>query len=428
MQLRTLVATLALSPLAFAQSYDFWIAAPGSTTQIDAAIELPLPGTAIGNFDAVSNPTGTSTCTSFFGTCNNTSLNITTTLLTAVSIQGEPAGGFRATIDESAGVVLISGLAVSIIGRQSATADLTLEVLYPSFRTTQPNSLFPGGITLPLPLGQGSLDNVLLVQTGPAALLDMTGSTATPNVYTLTGLVPADLSFDLTLLGNTTAVGPVPFALPILGTLDLTTEPPSLSIAIAQSAAQTVPNPAPGQVLEDLPLALPTVLPAGGTANLLLDLIPGDLSLATETDLDWLLFGAPTCETTSYCTATPNTFSNGAACAAIGSTSLVFNTFTISAQGVPPGHAGRFYMSRNQASLPFGDGTLCLGTPIRRLPVVYADASGFAQYAVDFSDPSQPTALIAPGDTWNFQLVFRDPIGGPLTFNTSNALSASFCP
>ena len=37
-------------------------------------------------------------------------------------------------------------------------------------------------------------------------------------------------------------------------------------------------------------------------------------------------------------------------------------------------------------------------------------------------------ALIAPGDTWNFQLVFRDPIGGPLTFNTSDALSASFCP
>ena len=52
-------------------------------------------------------------------------------------------------------------------------------------------------------------------------------------------------------------------------------------------------------------------------------------------------------------------------------------------------------MSRNQASLPFGDGTLCLGTPIRRLPVVYADASGLAQYAIDFNagSPVQSTSI-----------------------------------
>jgi hypothetical protein len=426
MQLRSLGALLVLAPLAAAQSFQFSLDGL-STTSIVADLSLPLPGNAIGDYDATTNPTGTRTCTTLFGTCNNTAIPLSATALTEFNIVGTPSGGFRGTLDTKAGVLLVSDLSVSVIGRQGASADLTLEVLYSTFRTQQPNSIFPGGVPLPLPLGQGSIDDVLLVQTGPAVPVVLTPS-GVAGVFTVAGLVPAELSFQLDLLGQVSAVGPLPFALPLAGTLDLTGANPRFTLSVDQSAQQTVPNPAPGQVIEDLAFPLPTVLPPGGTANLLLDLTPGDLGISNTTDLDWLLFGAPICETASYCTATPNTFSSGAACAATGSTSLAFNTFTLSAQGVPPGHAGRFYMSRNQASLPFGDGTLCLGTPIRRLPVVYADASGLAQYAIDFNDPAQPTALIAPGDTWNFQLVFRDPIGGPLTFNTSNALSASFCP
>jgi hypothetical protein len=85
-------------------------------------------------------------------------------------------------------------------------------------------------------------------------------------------------------------------------------------------------------------------------------------------------------------------------------------------------------MSRTQAFLPFGDGNLCLGSPVRRLPVTYALPTGNVLYAVNFEDPAQPTSLIRAGDTWNFQLVFRDPIGGPLTFNTTDAVSVVFCP
>lgn len=426
MLLRSFCALALLSPLAAAQSFQFSLDG-ASTTSIVSDLSLPLPGTAIGSYDATANPTGTRTCTSLFGTCNNTAIPITATALTEFNIVGTPAGGFRGTLDSKTGVLLVSDLTVSVIGRQSASADLTLEVLYSTFRTQQPNSIFPGGITLPLPIGQGTIDDVLLVQTGPAVPAAL-APTGLPGIFTITGVVPAELSFQLDLLGQISPVGPLPFALPITGTLDLTGASPRLAFAVDQTGQQTIPNPTPGQVIEDLAFALPTVLPPGGTANLLLDLTPGDLGISNATDLDWLALGAPVCETASYCISTPNTFSNGATCSAAGSTSLAFNTFTISAQGVPPGHAGRFYMSRNQALLPFGDGTLCLGTPIRRLPVVYADASGLAQYSVDFNDPAQPTALIAPGDTWSFQLVFRDPIGGPLTFNTSDAVYASFCP
>lgn len=422
-----LAALLTLGPAALAQSFDFSLDELLSDTLIGSDVSLPLPGSAIGNYEPTSNPTGTITCTNLFGSCANTSFAITTTLLAETNLSGHPSGGFRATIDTNTGVVLISGLNVAALGKQPGATDLTLEIGYPTFRTQQPNSLFIGGFTLPLPLGQGTVDDVLLVQTGGAVPGVLT-PTGTPDLYDVTALVPAELSFELDLLGNVTPVGPLPFALPVVGTLDLSGPAPLFSLFVDQQVQQVVPNPLPGQVLEDIPFPLPTILPPGGTANLLLDLIPGDLTLALLADLAWYAAGTPTCSSSAYCSSTPNTFSSGAQVASGGSSSLTFNNFTLSATGVPPGHAGRFYMGTKQVFTPFGDGHLCVSGSTRRFPVIWADATGAASYTLDFLDPAQPSSLIAPGSSWNFQLVFRDPIGGPLTFNTSDALAVTFCP
>lgn len=426
MHLRTLAAAWLLAPAALAQSYDFSLDSLVSNTLIALDVSLPLPGTAIGNYDAATNPTGTITCTSVFGTCNNTSFSINATLLTAPQIAGEPGGTFRANVDTATGTIAITGLAVSPAGRQANSANLTLELNYPTFRTRQPNSVFPGGFTLPLPLGQGTLDNVLLVQNAPA--VGTLTASGTADVWDVNIVVPTSLSLDLDLLGNAQTVGPVPFALPLIGTLNLAGSRPRLVVTVDQSVNQTLPNPAPGTVLEDIAFPIPTVLPTGGTANLVLDLIPGDLTLGFLTDLDWSASGTPACTIASYCSSTPNTFSSGGQCSAAGSSSLGLGAFALTANGVPPGHAGRFYMSRTQSFLPFGDGNLCLGAPVRRLPVTYAGPQGNAAYAVNFEDPTQPTSLIRAGDTWNFQFIFRDPIGGPLTFNTTDAVSVTFCP
>ena len=426
MHLRALAAALALCPLAAAQTYDFSLDSLVSNTLIALDVSLPLPGTAIGNYDAATNPTGTITCTNVFGTCNNTSFSINATLLTAPQIAGEPGGTFRANVDTATGTIAITGLAVSPAGRQANSASLTLELNYPTFRTRQPNSVFPGGFTLPLPLGQGTLDNVLLVQNAPA--VGTLTASGTADVWDVNIVVPTSLSLDLDLLGNAQTVGPVPFALPLIGTLNLAGSRPRLVVTVDQSGNQTLPNPAPGTVLEDIAFPIPTVLPTGGTANLVLDLIPGDLTLGFLTDLDWSASGTPACTIASYCSATPNTFSSGGECSALGSSSIKLGTFALTANGVPPGHAGRFYLRRTQSFLPFGDGNLCLGAPVRRLPVTYAGPAGNAAYTVNFNDPSQPTNLIGAGDTWNFQFIFRDPIGGPLTFNTTDAVSVTFCP
>ncbi len=421
-----LAAAVLLAPIAAAQSYQFTLEPNLSSTNLGANFAIDLPSVGIGDFDAVNNPAGTSTCTSLFGACNNTAIPFTNSVEIDSLFAGSPSGTFVASIDTAAGVAAISGFAVAPLGKEPGVADLTLNLLYSTFRTAQPASLFVGGVNLPLPLGQATIDNLLFVQTADVA--GVLVPSAIPDVFDFNAILPTTLSFDVDLLGSATQVGPLPFPLPVVGTLDLRQGGALLSFTVDASGKQTIPDPLGGQTFEDLAFPLPTILPPGGVANLLFDITPGDLDLAFLADLDWTALGAGVCEASNYCVTTPNTFSAGAQIQSAGSNSIAFNDFTLLANGVPPGHAGRFAMSRQQTQLPFGDGTLCLGGVVRRYPIVFADASGLASYSVDVTDTTQPGSLLTAGATWNFQLIFRDPLGGPVTFNTSDAMSVTFCP
>ncbi len=421
-----LIAAAAAASSANAQSFSFSLQDALSSTNIGANFAIDLPGAGIGDFDAASNPGGTSTCTNLFGACNNTSIAFTNSLEIDSVFAGSPSGSFAASVDTAAGVAVVSNFIASPLGKDSGGADLTLNLLYNTFRTTQPNSLFVGGFNLPLPLGQVAVDNLLLVQTADAA--GVLTPTAVNGVYDFAALLPTELSFEIDFLGSATQVGPLPFPLPVVGTLDLRNPQAQLTLTVDASGKQTIPNPLGGQTFEDIPLGLPTILPPGSVANLVFDITPGDLALSFLTDLDWSALGTAVCEASNYCVSTPNTFSNGALIQAVGSTSIASNSFTLSANGVPPGHAGRFALSTKQTQIPFGDGVLCLGGVVRRFPIVWGDANGAASYSVDLNNTSQPGYLIAAGSTWNFQLIFRDPLGGPLTFNTSDAVSVTFCP
>jgi hypothetical protein len=271
------------------------------------------------------------------------------------------------------------------------------------------------------------VDNVTIQQTGPAAPGVLT-PTPVNGVFDFSAIVPTDLSFDLNVLGNASSIGPVPFPLPIVGSLDLTGAQAVFTMIVSQTGSQTIPDPAPGQTIDDFALDLPTVLPPGNVAHLLLDATIGQLVFGSTVDLTWYAIGASACESASYCSSTPNTYSTGASVMSIGSNSITFGSFALMAHGVPPQHPGRFCMGSAQAFKPFGDGYLCVGGTFRRFPVVFSDLGGTAMFDVDFADPTLPGSMITPGSTWNFQLVFRDPLGGPLTFNTSDAVSVTFCP
>jgi len=81
---------------------------------------------------------------------------------------------------------------------------------------------------------------------------------------------------------------------------------------------------------------------------------------------------------------------------------------------------------------PFGQGELCITTPIQRLATVVTgtggppDAPSSASVKIDLRQPPFTNGgnTIDPGDTWAFQFLYRE--GG--VRNTSNALAVTFVP
>jgi hypothetical protein len=134
-----------------------------------------------------------------------------------------------------------------------------------------------------------------------------------------------------------------------------------------------------------------------------------------------------------YCTpASPNVTGNPAAMDWNGSVSVAANDLVLRANPVPVHNTGIFIYSPDQASVPLGNGTLCIGAStlgfVIRLGGVTNDLTGTAVYALDLTAPPVPVGQIGAGSTWNFSYWFRDPLPASAGFNFSDALAVTFAP
>ncbi len=143
------------------------------------------------------------------------------------------------------------------------------------------------------------------------------------------------------------------------------------------------------------------------------------------------LAGAGACTTpVNYCTSNANSGdAQGGSISFSNTPSLSANNFGLSAFGLPAGKVGLFFYGPNQANSAFGEGRLCIGGSITRLSPQVTDFLGFASESIDFT--SSPfnggNGQAISGNTMNFQFWFRDPGFGPAGFNTTDALSVTFC-
>lgn len=132
--------------------------------------------------------------------------------------------------------------------------------------------------------------------------------------------------------------------------------------------------------------------------------------------------GAPT----ELCTSTPN--STGA----IGRFSLnsshpclVVDTVRGSVTLCPPNATGRAIVGAPGPTIPFGNGTRCMGAPIIRTPPVVLSQYGMA---VIHLNPSTLPIAFHPGQTWAYQFMFRDAQAPPYFMNTTSTTALSFGP
>jgi len=138
---------------------------------------------------------------------------------------------------------------------------------------------------------------------------------------------------------------------------------------------------------------------------------------------------------TNYCTpAVTNSTGAPAVIAGSGSAVVPLNNFVLTSSGLPLNAAAYFLCSRTQGFVqnPGGStGNLCLGNPIgRRVGGVIPNsgATGVVNVAADLTVMPQPsgTAVVLPGETWNFQCWYRDAVGGSATSNLSDGLAVLF--
>ena len=138
------------------------------------------------------------------------------------------------------------------------------------------------------------------------------------------------------------------------------------------------------------------------------------------------------CGIVSYCEGAANSAGPGATLSASGSTSIAQNDLVLTSNGGVPNQFGLFFYGPTLQQIPFGDGFLCVGAPLFRLrPPLQADGFGETVRALDYTQPpmNAGAGMVTVGSVWNFQHWYRDPMGqGGSGFNTSDALSITFCP
>lgn len=168
-------------------------------------------------------------------------------------------------------------------------------------------------------------------------------------------------------------------------------------------------------------------LEAGSGDLLVRSQLVGGGGISTPYPID---LGTPCGAPMNYCVSSPNSVGLGAVIGSAGTTSVMAADLVLTVTGCPAFKPGIFFYGPNEVDLPFGEGRRCVGGQVHRLPIVMTDGGGLGQHALDFGQlpASAGPGQLAPGGRWKFQFWYRDPAGGPTGFNTSDALSAVFCP
>jgi len=144
--------------------------------------------------------------------------------------------------------------------------------------------------------------------------------------------------------------------------------------------------------------------------------------------------GCNPCETPEvYCTSGPNSTGMTSMIGYGGEPSLSDNGFRLEAYGCPSNQFGVFFYGAAQISVPFGNGTRCVGAGgigTFRLAVIQTDSWGDVYYDVDFTQPpfTVGNGQVGSGEERFFQFWFRDPTSTEgSTFDLTDGLKVVFC-
>ena len=139
---------------------------------------------------------------------------------------------------------------------------------------------------------------------------------------------------------------------------------------------------------------------------------------------------------TSYCgPAVPNSTGRSGELRVFGSDTVFLNDVQITGAQLPLQSFGFFITSQTQGYVPIvnnSQGALCLQGSVGRFvgpgQIQSSGTTGVIYLDLNLNAQPTPTGLVSvqPGETWNFQLWYRDAVAGQTTSNFSDAVGVSF--
>ncbi|MCB9915196.1 MAG: hypothetical protein H6828_08615 [Planctomycetes bacterium] len=127
----------------------------------------------------------------------------------------------------------------------------------------------------------------------------------------------------------------------------------------------------------------------------------------------------------SFCPGAVNSTGGSATLSASGTPSLGTGDLVLHCNGLPANQPGIIFYGPNQVSLPFGNGTRCVGGTLVRLSPLNSGPGG--QISQPIVNGVAPISL-AVGDVRHFQFWYRDPAAGGAFFNLSSAVTVEMAP
>ncbi|MGQ9487899.1 MAG: hypothetical protein ACUVR7_09185 [Armatimonadota bacterium] len=263
------VVTLLLFACAFAvaqRKYDFVVNPANSQLDVNVSLQAFTSGTLIGNYDPVTNPTGTRTKPGIhpFGFEGNHPVPVQANPTVEGNVTSAPTGTFSMVFHPEAGQVILLDFFSDLLPSSSATLPANAEFSFETFTTRNPASIYPGG-TYNVSIGDVVVHALTITQTGDAAIGTLTPVGDNRYAFAVAPVVTLYVRADLQGSVLETTSNPNPLAL--VGEVEINGDTATILSANAIDWSDT---DTPNQPIPRFALDLPT--PTGGTAHFLFDL------------------------------------------------------------------------------------------------------------------------------------------------------------
>jgi hypothetical protein len=256
-----------------------------SSSDVTFREAIVMPGTLVGNWDEASNPEGTMTRPGWSGGSGNMPVDCQITPILSGEIMGEPGGSMSIEVDLEGLRVTVEGLHADLLGEKVGTVPLSMLLLFETFRTLQPDSLYIGGVEVEVPLGEGRVISLDLDQVAANDLILIEDG----EEWTFAGVLSGTLTM-LVEVQKTPLEIPLPVIVPIEGTLSIDGGQITMTVALELDEEETGDAPA-GWGFDSVPVDFPTVIPPGQTAHLLLSAEAATVESSLQIDAQFIFVG-----------------------------------------------------------------------------------------------------------------------------------------